>query len=86
MFEKILRDLKKYIIENFMVEEDEVCWNESLVDQGVIDSIGLIEIVDFLESHYDIIIKDSNITRENFGSAEKIAYFTESLCRKKDMP
>ena len=85
MFEQILRDLKKYITENFMVEEDEVHWNESLVDQGVIDSIGLIEIVDFLESSYDISINDSNITRDNFGSAEKIAYFTESLCRKKNV-
>jgi len=86
MFENILRELKNYITENFMVDEDEVCWNESLVDQGVIDSIGLIEIVDFIESQYDIIIKNSDITRENFGSAEKIAGFTESLCRKKDLP
>ncbi len=85
MFETILKDLKKYIIDNFMVEEDEVKWDESLVDQGVIDSIGLIEIVDFLESKYGIKVNESEITRANFGSAEKIARFMESLCKKKDL-
>ena len=85
MFEQILSSMKQYIIDNYMVEEDEVKWDESLVDQGVIDSIGLIEIVAFLESKYGIKVNESQITRDNFGSAERIAHFVESLCQNEDL-
>jgi acyl carrier protein len=67
-----------------MIEEDDVKWNESLVDQGIIDSIGLIEIVTFLESTYDIKIVNSDIKRENFGSVILMVDYVESLLKKKN--
>jgi acyl carrier protein len=84
MNEIILRQLKDFIISNYMIEEDDVKWNESLVDQGIIDSIGLIEIVTFLESTYDIKIVNSDIKRENFGSVILMVDYVESLLKKKN--
>ena len=84
MQDEIFAQLQKFIIRNYMVEEDEVDWDDSLIDQGVIDSIGLIEIVSYLETTYEFKITDDLINRENFGSPKKIALFAESQCMKKE--
>ena len=37
------------------------------------DSFGVIDIVTFLEGNYSIKIKDEEITKERFGSINKMA-------------
>lgn len=74
--------LIKFICSNFMVEPDEFNLEESLVDQGVIDSIGLVEISAFMNREFGIEEFEENMTRENFGSVRKmVAYIERSVCR-----
>ncbi|OUX36063.1 MAG: hypothetical protein CBE33_06685 [Candidatus Pelagibacter sp. TMED273] len=47
--------------------------DESLVELGYMDSFGVIDIVTFLEGNYSIKIKDEEITKERFGSINKMA-------------
>jgi len=50
----------------------------SLVDNGVIDSMGIIEIIDYVESNFEIKIPDEDVTLEQFGSVESIvSYISE---------
>jgi acyl carrier protein len=44
-----------------------------LIEKGVLDSLGLFEMVSFLEGHYGIQIEDQDIVPENFGSLKAIA-------------
>lgn len=69
--------LLSFICENFMVEPDEIDMDASLVDQGIIDSFGLVEISAFLKNMYDISIDSTDMNRQNFGSVNKIIAFTE---------
>ena len=46
--------LINFICRNFMVEEHEIDMNSSLVDQGIIDSFGLVEISTFLKKELGI--------------------------------
>ena len=71
--------LLAFICKNFMVEPDEFNLEESLVDQGVIDSIGLVEIAGFMEEEFGIEVDDEDMTRENFGSLNKMVSFIK--CR-----
>ena len=66
-----------------MVELDEIPLEESLVDAGIIDSFGLIEISSFLEREYNISVSEDQMTQENFGSVLKIAAFVQAEMNRK---
>lgn len=67
-----------FICSNFMVEPDEFDFEESLVDQGIIDSIGLIEISAFMEREFNLKVNEEDMQRENFGSIKKMVNFIKS--------
>jgi acyl carrier protein len=48
---------------------------ESLLEQGVIDSATMMDLITFLESHFNIRIDDDELTPENFDSVTAIAAF-----------
>ena len=45
---------------------------DDLIDAGVIDSLGIFQLVAFLEEHFNIAIGDEEITPENFGTVMAI--------------
>jgi len=73
--------LLEFIVDTYMVEREEVPLEESLIDEGIIDSFGLIEIASFLEETFSIKIEDEELIRENFGSIVKMIQFVD---RKKN--
>lgn len=71
--------IKGFIIETFLFDasdatlEDEV----SLLDTGIIDSTGVLELVSFIEEEFGIEVKDEELVPENLDSLAKIAAFIE---------
>jgi acyl carrier protein len=58
--------------------------DESLLEVGVLDSAGVIEFIDHVESTWDIQISDEDITKERIGSLNKMAAFVrERIAAKK---
>ena len=51
--------------------------DQSLVELGYMDSFGVIDMVTFLEGYYSITINDDEITKEKFGSINKMAKLVE---------
>ena len=47
--------------------------NSSLYEAGILDSVGIIELVVFLQEKYGIQIENDEITIEKFGSINKMA-------------
>ncbi len=64
-----------FICRNFMIGPGEFSLEESLVDQGVIDSFGLVESSAFIEREFGIQVTESDMNRTNFGSVRKMAAF-----------
>lgn len=79
----IRENLLKFLCSNFMVERDEIDIEKSLVDTGIIDSIGLIEIAAFIEREYSVKVEEEQMTRENFGSVVKIVNFIKQEISRK---
>ncbi len=52
--------------------------DDSLIDAGLIDSLGIQKLLAFLESHYKIKIEDYELTPENFESISKISALIET--------
>lgn len=53
--------------------------DESLLDRGVIDSVGLISLVAFLEQEAGVRIPDDEIVPENFETIEAMETFVQRL-------
>lgn len=51
---------------------------ESLLEQGIIDSLTMVDLITFLESSYKIRIEDDEMTPENFDSLSAIVALVES--------
>ena len=47
--------------------------DQSLVELGILDSFGIIELVEFLEQRWKISIDDADLTKERMGSINKMA-------------
>jgi acyl carrier protein len=47
--------------------------DQSLYESGILDSFGVVELVDFIEKRWSISILDAEITKENFGGINKMA-------------
>jgi acyl carrier protein len=48
---------------------------DSLLRKGVMDSLGVMEVVGFVEEHWDITVDPSEITEDRFGSIASLAQF-----------
>jgi acyl carrier protein len=72
--------IRGYILENLLFSSDpaELPNEESLLERGVIDSTGVLEIILFLESEFDIEVKASEMLPENFDTVNNMVRF---VCR-----
>ncbi len=76
--------VRRFIEETFVVPDDNPPADEDpLVEQGVVDSTGLLEIIRFIEENYGLKLADDEILPENLGSIANIARFIE---RKGGVP
>ena len=72
--------VREFVAENFLFRADaEISDSQSLLESGVIDSTGVLELIAFLESTYDISIADEEIVPENLDSIDNMAQY---LARK----
>src|SRR4029079_10787837 len=70
--------LRKFIETNFYVPEgDPLPDDGSLLDRGVIDSTGVLELIGFLQDEFGIEVKDDEMLPENLDSISRLeAYVT----------
>lgn len=76
----IAGEVRNFIIANFLFTPDAVLHDDdSFLDQGLIDSTGILELVTFLEDAYGIEITEAELIPDNLDSVNRIAAF---LARK----
>ncbi|RCK72836.1 MAG: hypothetical protein IGBAC_0328 [Ignavibacteriae bacterium] len=74
--EEITLIVSNYIKKNFLFDEKKEVDNDiSLYQSGIIDSMGTIELISFLENTYKIRFDDDELIAENFDSINAISNF-----------
>ena len=75
--EAIRRELREYISINFMYDggPTRLGDNASLVEEGIVDPTGVLELVLWIEESYGIQIAESDLGPENFDSINAIATY-----------
>jgi len=74
---EIKTQVRQYIVENFLfgdaapLSDDDM----SLLDGGIIDSVGVMELVAFLEQDFELSIADEELVPENLDSVNNLCGF-----------
>ena len=76
---KIKDELKKFIIDRYLshFKAEKLSDNDSFLEKGIIDSIGVIELAAFIQKRYDIRIKPPEIIPENFDTLNNLERYIE---------
>ena len=75
----ISSQVRRFMIDNFLFEDNgELHENTSFLENGIIDSTGVLELIDFLENTFGIKIEDHEMVPENLDSIARIAAYVWS--------
>ena len=71
--------ISEFILKNFVFndQKEKLDENISLYEKGIIDSTGVLELVDFLEEKFEIKIEDEELVPDNLDSINKICKFVQ---------
>ncbi len=69
--------VRGYIVENFLFGDESPLTGDgiSLLDEGIIDSVGVMELVAFLEQDFDISVEDDELVPDNLDSVSNLVGF-----------
>ena len=70
---------RSFIEENFLFQigDQKLADNQSLLEAGVVDSTGVLELVAFLEDTFHLQIADKDIIPQNLDTVDAITAFVE---------
>jgi acyl carrier protein len=69
----IKKSIRIFILEEFGIKDANLDDKESLFDSGIIDSLGMVTLIAFIEGEFKIVINPSEVTMDNFNTINKIA-------------
>ena len=69
--------VRQYVADNFLFSDDGYQWSNdaSFLEEGIVDSTGVLELVMFVEETFNITVKDEEIVPENFDSVSRLAAY-----------
>ncbi len=78
--EKIVEFINEYFIKDsgVIIKDD-----TSFLDEGILDSTGVMELVAFIETDFKIRVEDEEIIPDNFDSIDKLVAFIDMKLKNK---
>lgn len=70
--------VREFVVENFLFGDGEALEEDtSFMEEGIIDSTGILELVFFLEETFGIKVEDAELVPENFDSLIRVSKYIE---------
>ncbi len=73
----IEEQIRQYIADNFLFSDDgyQLSDDASFLEEGIVDSTGVLELVMFVEETFDVMVEDEEIVPESFDSVSRLATY-----------
>ena len=72
----VMAALREFLRNNFpAARQSEVSATAQLLEEGIVDSLGLLTMVEFIEDTYGFAVDGDEMVTENFGSLAALAEF-----------
>ena len=77
----VRQEIRQFVVQNFLFGQDrELNDSTSLLENGIIDSTGVLELIAHLEEAYDVKVNDDELVPDNLDSIDAIVAY---LARKR---
>jgi acyl carrier protein len=72
--------IRAFVVESFLFGDTSrvIADDASLIENDVVDSTGILELVSFVEDNFGVTVADAEILPANFDSITKVAAFITS--------
>ena len=71
--------IREFIVENFLFGEANGLKDDtSFLEEGIVDSTGILELVTYLEDEFSITVEDEELIPENLDSINNVANYLQS--------
>jgi len=79
MESRVAGEIRHFIISTFLFGDEArmPADDDSLLETGTIDSTGVLELIDFLESEYRFSVSDSETVPQNLGSVSNLVRYVQ---------
>jgi len=79
------RRIREYVVDNFLFgEANGLGDDDSFIEQGIIDSTGILELIYFLEENYSIKVDDADLLPENLDSINRVVGFLQRKAKNSN--
>lgn len=77
--ESVRERIVRFVVDDLLLgdESRRPAGEASLLDAGVIDSTGILELIEYLESEFGVHVEDSETIPENLDGIDRITEFVE---------
>lgn len=70
--------IRQFVISRFpLAQQGRLDDEQDLLQSGIIDSLGILELVNYLAEEFEIVVSDDELLPENFSSIRRLAGFVE---------
>jgi acyl carrier protein len=75
----IKAQVRQYIAKNLLFSDNGFTYTDdaSFLEEGIVDSLGVMELVLFIEEKFGVKVKDEELTPDNFDSVNKLANYIQ---------
>jgi acyl carrier protein len=74
----INKRIREFVLRHFpLARKKSITDDVALLDEGIIDSLGVLDLINFIEEEFKISISDEDLVPENFQSIQSIVIFIE---------
>jgi acyl carrier protein len=82
----IVQEIREFVVANFLFGQDasQLADDHSFLENGIIDSTGVLELVGFLEQHFGIAVADRELLPENLDSVRNAAAFVTQKLQARE--
>jgi acyl carrier protein len=68
--------IRQFVLQKFpLAKRRKVTDHDNLLESGIIDSLGVLELVTFMQQGFSVTVDDEDLTPENFQTIECMARF-----------
>lgn len=77
---QIKQEVRQFVVDNFFFGDsnDHFADDDSFLETGVVDSMGILRLITFVEQTYAVSVHQEELVMDNWDSVERIARFVES--------
>lgn len=73
----IRQQIHDHVVSTFLFDSGDIADDASLLDEGVVDSMGVLGLVLFVEEQFGIAVAEREVVPDNFDSIDALAAFVQ---------